>query len=156
MIKREKFYKQIRIVQFEASKGIIGWEILFYFITRSNIYRRTKFSGRMKFWNALYGCAIYTATYTCGLRASGGHRSWRSLRPKALCYRGLGALTSFPYSCTFVIHSPFILHAIPVYVYVHLFLFFFCVIGELRAPLSERRPGWKASLEQSCEEAQHP
>lgn len=31
MIKREKFYKQIRIVQFEASKGIIGWEILFYY-----------------------------------------------------------------------------------------------------------------------------
>lgn len=32
MIKREKFYKQIRIVQFEASKGIIGWEILFYYV----------------------------------------------------------------------------------------------------------------------------
>lgn len=43
MIKREKFYKQIRIVQFEASKGIIGWEILFYYtfeyLSENEIFR---------------------------------------------------------------------------------------------------------------------
>lgn len=40
-----------------------------------------------------------------------------------------GALTSFSYSCTFVIHSPFILHASPACVYAILFLLH--VIGEL-------------------------
>lgn len=52
--------------------------------------------------------------------------------PSAMLQR-LGALTSFSYSCTFVIHFPFILHAILAYVYAILFLLY--VIGDLRASL---------------------
>lgn len=62
MIKREKFYKQIRIVQFEASKGIIGWEILFYYtfeyLSENEIFRENEILKR-----AIRMCYIHSHAY---------------------------------------------------------------------------------------------
>lgn len=77
---------------------------------------------------------MYVYAFSNSLRTSVGpteHHSWRFI-PSAMLQR-LRALTSFSYSCTFVIHSSFILHAILTYVYTILFLLY--VIGDLWASL---------------------